>query len=269
MAHTPYLVKPGNESCYEYLQGCYARISADVGDYAAFVNLDCKTMMSEMFADVEKLASFLVKKGIKRGDAITAFLPTSPHAFIVFYTLSKIGAIANFVHPLTPPAALKQILDNTGSRCVFILDRAVGAYAEVLKDTLTVVCSVSDYTTGRIKELAKADDDKNSNVPDGDNIYRFADTLNNDGEPVPTVEAPGREPAVYLHGSGTTGKSKTVILSAQAINNVAYGSAIPTAFAFCPVSIPLESAAAYIFAPATILPELSCRNSIRTRQTNT
>ena len=224
MAHTPYLVKPGNESCYEYLQGCYGRISADVGDYAAFVNLDCKTMMSEMFADVEKLASFLVKKGIKRGDVVTAFLPTSPHAFIVFYTLSKIGAIANFVHPLTPPAALKQILDNTGSRCVFILDRAVGAYAEVLKDTLTVVCSVSDYTTGRIKELAKADDDKNSNVPDGDNIYRFADTLNNDGEPVPTVEAPGREPAVYLHGSGTTGKSKTVILSAQAINNVAYGS---------------------------------------------
>lgn len=224
MAHTPYLVKPGNESCYEYLQGCYGRISADVGDYAAFVNLDCKTMMSEMFADVEKLASFLVKKGIKRGDVVTAFLPTSPHAFIAFYTLSKIGAIANFVHPLTPPAALKQILDTTGSKCVFILDRAVGAYSEVLKDTMTVVCSVSDYTSGKIKELAKADDDKNSNVPEGENIYRFAAALNEAGEPVPTVEAPGREPAVYLHGSGTTGKSKTVILSAQAINNVAYGS---------------------------------------------
>ena len=53
MTHRPYLIEPGNESCYEYLLGCYGRISADVGDYAAFVNLDCTTMMSKMFEDVE------------------------------------------------------------------------------------------------------------------------------------------------------------------------------------------------------------------------
>lgn len=224
MAHTPYLVKPGKESCYEYLLGCYNRISADVGDYAAFVNLDCKTMMTEMFADIEKLASFLVSKGIKQGDVVTAFLPTSPHAFIAFYTLSKIGAIANFVHPLTPPAALEEILKKTNSKCIFILDRAAGAYADIIKDRFTLVCSVSDYTKGKIKELAKADDDKNSSVPEGEKIFRFADALNSAEGTVPTVVEPGHAPAVYLHGSGTTGKSKTVILSAIAINNVAYGS---------------------------------------------
>lgn len=219
-----YLVKPGKESCYEYLRGCYDRISADVGDYAAFVNLDCKTMMTEMFADIEKLASFLTAKGIGRGDVVTAFLPTSPHAFIVFYTLSKIGAIANFVHPLTPPDALAEGLKTVNSKALFILDRASGAYADIVKSNFTIVCSVSDYAKGKIKELAKADDDKNSCVPEGENIWRFADALVRAGEPVPTVAEPGREPAVYLHGSGTTGKSKTVILSAQAINSIAYGS---------------------------------------------
>lgn len=219
-----YLVKPGKESCYEYLRGCYDRISADVGDYAAFVNLDCKTMMTEMFADIEKLASFLTAKGIGRGDVVTAFLPTSPHAFIVFYTLSKIGAIANFVHPLTPPDALAEGLKTVNSKALFILDRASGAYADIVKSNFTIVCSVSDYAKGKIKELAKADDDKNSCVPEGESVWRFADALDRAGEPVPTVAEPGREPAVYLHGSGTTGKSKTVILSAQAINSIAYGS---------------------------------------------
>lgn len=224
MQKKQYLVKPGNESCYEYLKGCFDRISADVGNYDAFVNLDCKTKMTEMFADVEKLASFLVSKGIKRGDVVTAFLPTSPHAFVAFYTLSKIGAIANYVHPLTPPDALAQMLESVDSKALFILDRAAGTYADILKDTLSIVCSVSDYTSGKIRELAKADDEKNSSVPEGESIFRYEDALRLAEGEVPTVRDPGREPAVYLHGSGTTGKSKTVILSAKAINSIAYGS---------------------------------------------
>ena len=126
MTHRPYLIEPGYESCYEYLLGCYGRISADVGDYAAFVNLDCTTMMSKMFEDVEKLASFLVAHGIRRGDVLTVFLPTSPHAFIVFYALSKIGAVADFVPPFLPPAALKEEREEVGSKGIFILDRMHG-----------------------------------------------------------------------------------------------------------------------------------------------
>ncbi len=224
MTHRPYLVEPGEESCYEYLLGCYGRISADVGDYAAFVNLDCTTMMSEMFGDVEKLASFLVANGIKRGDVFTVFLPTSPHAFIIFYALSKIGAVADFVPPFLPPAALREEREKVGSRGIFILDRMYGAYAEVIGSSTAVVCSLSDYARGEIKEKVKIEEDKNLQVQLPSSCIRFAAALESAGEPVPTVKNPGRDAAIYLHGSGTTGKSKTVVLSAFALNNVAYGT---------------------------------------------
>ncbi len=224
MTHRPYLVEPGEESCYEYLLGCYGRISADVGDYAAFVNLDCTTMMSEMLADVEKLASFLVANGIKRGDVFTVFLPTSPHAFIIFYALSKIGAVADFVPPFLPPAALREEREKVGSRGIFILDRMYGAYAEVIGSSTAVVCSLSDYARGEIKEKAKTEEDKNLQVQLPSSCIRFAAALESAGAPVPTVKNPGRDAAIYLHGSGTTGKSKTVVLSAFALNNVAYGT---------------------------------------------
>lgn len=224
MTHKPYLIEPGYKSCYEYLLGCYERISADVGDYAAFVNLDCTTMMSKMFEDVEKLASFLVAQGIRRGDVLTVFLPTSPHAFIIFYALSKIGAVADFVPPFLPPAALKEERKEVGSKGIFILDRMHGSFAGVIGDDLTVICSYSDYADGEIRERAKEEESKISQVSEGGNVIRFLRALSSAGAPVPTVKDPGRDPAIYLHGSGTTGKSKTVVLSALALNNVAYGT---------------------------------------------
>lgn len=224
MTHRPYLVQPGYESCYEYLLGCYGRISADVGDYAAFVNLDCTTMMSKMLEDVEKLASFLVARGIHRGDVLTVFLPTSPHAFIIFYALSKIGAVADFVPPFLPPAALKEERETVGSKGIFILDRMYGAYADVIGGSMTVICSFSDYTDGEIKEKVRAEECKIPQVGKLDNLIGFEDALASAGARVPTVENPERDAAIYLHGSGTTGKSKTVVLSAFALNNVAYGT---------------------------------------------
>ncbi len=220
--HT-YLTKPGKESCYEYLLGCYKKISADVGDYPAFVNVDCKTMMSDFLIDVEKLAAYVIGNGFKKGDVLTVFLPTSPHAFTVFYALSKVGIIANFVHPLTPPNALADILKVTNSKGIFILDRACAAFGDIIKEYFTVVCRTSDYTSGKIRDAVLADDEKNSSIPDFDTVHFFADALNNDFPLVETVKEPYKDVAIYLHGSGTTGKSKIVTLSSWALNNVAYG----------------------------------------------
>lgn len=220
--HT-YLTKPGKESCYEYLLGCYKKISADVGDYVAFVNVDCPTMMSDFLVDVEKLAAYLANNGFKRGDVITVFLPTSPHAFTIFYALSKLGIVTNFVHPLTPANALEDMMKITDSKALFILDRASGAFSDIIRETFTIVCSTSDYTSGKIHDIVLADDEKNSNVPEFDTVHRFRDVINNTYDFVETVKEPYKDNAVYLHGSGTTGKSKIVTLSAWALNHVAYG----------------------------------------------
>lgn len=222
-----YLHKPTDESCYDYLKMSYERISKDIGDdYTAFVtpvaNVESETSIKRLFADVEKMASFFVSKGIKKGDVVTAFLPTCGHAFIAFYSLIKIGAIANFVHPLTPPAQLDEIMVHTNSKGVFMLDLFAAGYKSIIEKYMTVVCSTSDFCDGIAYKYAKGNEMQNAHVPEHENVYRYLDITALDLPEVPSIKNPGKDEAIYLHGGGTTGKSKTIIHSNYSFNFLAY-----------------------------------------------
>ena len=72
-----YLTLPQNESCYEYMLQSYNRISKDYGDdYVALVtpvaHVESAVTMKRFLADIEKLASWFVSKGIGKGDVVTA-----------------------------------------------------------------------------------------------------------------------------------------------------------------------------------------------------
>lgn len=217
-----YLKKPEDQSCYEYMLECYEKIRKDHGEYTAFVNLDCKTSMADMIADIEKLAAFLHQNGFKKGDTISVFLPTSAHAIVAFYALNKLGIIVNMVHPLLPPGALSEVIEITKSKALFILDRASGAYADIVKDIFTIVCSTSDYTSGAIKPYVMADDAKNSNIPVFDTVHLYRDIMAGDYENAETVTGLGKETMIYLNGGGTTGRSKFIKHSSYSLNYFAY-----------------------------------------------
>lgn len=222
-----YLVLPQNESCYEYLHNCYSKISRDIGDdYTAFVtpiaDQLAETGMKKFLSDIEKLSAFFAHEGLKKGDVVAVFIPTCGHALTIFYALNKIGVIANFVHPLLPPDALQGIMEHTKSKMLFILDVMCAPFAEVMEKYPTVVCSLSDYCSGTALQYALYNEKQNAHVPALPTVIRFKDALNND-YPVPeTLTNIGKDDAVYMHGGGTTGKSKTIILSSFAFNNLSY-----------------------------------------------
>lgn len=222
-----YLTRPVDESCYEYMLKSYDKVSKDLGkDYTAFITpvgpVESETKMERLIGDVEKMASFLDSKGVKKGDVFTAFMPTCGHAFIAFYALTKLGVIANFVHPLTPPAQLLETMEHTKSKGLFILDLFAGAYASVIEKYPAIVCSISDFCDGVAYQYAKGNEMQNAHVPEHENVYRYLDIMAMDLPAVPTIEHPGKADAIYLHGGGTTGKSKTIIHSNYALNFLAY-----------------------------------------------
>lgn len=221
-----YLHKPEDESCYEYLLKCYERISKDLGDYTAFVvpvaDQTSSTPMSRLLSDIEKLAAYLNAKGYKKGDVLTAFLPTCAHAFPIVYALNKLGIISNFVHPLTPPAALEEIMETTKSKGLFILDLFAGAFTSVIDKYPTIVCRTSDYCDGVAKKYAEYNEAANAKVPEHENIRFFLDVLAEEHPAAETVQHMGKTDAFYLQGGGTTGKSKTIRLSSFAFNSLCY-----------------------------------------------
>ncbi len=222
-----YLTAPGTESCYEYIHACYNRIRKDLGDdYIAFVipvaDQESAVRMPRLFADVEKLASYFASIGLKKGDVYTVFLPTCGHAVVAMYALNKLGIIANYVHPMTPPNVLDGIMTHTKSKGILTLDLLAGPFAGVIAKYPSVVGSVSDFCDGIALKYATYNEMQNAKVPELDTITLYKDILKMDLPETEVVKDLGKQDAFYMHGGGTTGKSKTIRLSSYAFNSLAY-----------------------------------------------
>lgn len=221
-----YLTKPQEQSCYEYMLECYKRYSEDIGEYDAFIvpiaNVESTTSMSTFINDIEKFAAFINAQGLKKGDVFTVFLPTCAHAAIAFYAFNKLGIIVNFVHPLTPADALCEIMEVTKSKGILILDLFAKSFESVLKDNFSIVCSTSDYCDGTALQYALYNEAQNAYIPNFDSVTKYKDILSMSLPKAETVKNMGKSDAFYMHGGGTTGKSKTIILSSYCFNSLAY-----------------------------------------------
>lgn len=163
---------------------------------------------------IERVAFFLWKNGIRKGDSVIICLPNVPQTAISFYAANAIGAIANIVHPRMNLRGLEKIIEKTNSKAIFALDRMLSPLAEMLTShgLLTVSCSLHDYMKGGLR-LIYSFVAKNIN-----GAVRFFETLKERGSYERANDC--LAPAVYLHSSGTTGEPKTVVLSSYAFNSL-------------------------------------------------
>ncbi|MBQ2848770.1 MAG: acyl--CoA ligase [Clostridia bacterium] len=209
-----------NLTCYDYL-----KVSAKkTGDFNAVLAFGSKTKLSKILRDIDALAAYINSIGIKQGDVVTVFLPNVVHAFTTFYALNKIGVIANIVHPLTSPEGLKENIETTKSKAIFILDILAAKYAGVLNANgfPCIVCSNSDYIIAPVVPAFKVFEKvKGKGINEFKNSIKYTKALSI-GSSRKAVEChDGSRTAVYLHGGGTTGKSKTIMLSSNNLNSLA------------------------------------------------
>ncbi len=201
-------------SCYELLQQ-----GADRDGYMVYYGHKLK--ISDFLCDIERIAGALVQMGLSKGDVITLQLPTCPQALAVFYACSKLGIIANIVHPLVPVNLLAENLKKTFSKVLFFYDATVKDETVLAQlDQRLVRCSVSDYVTFRkpFYKLYSALGGKRLR-----NIDTYSKLLMR-GESVKT-ECAGTSDALlcFMHSGGTSGASKIVKLSNRAFNAVVDG----------------------------------------------
>lgn len=209
-----------NLTCYDYLKMHANRL----GDYDAVLAFGTRTKLSKIISDADAIAAYINSIGIKSGDVVTVFLPNVVHAFVTFYALNKIGVIANIVHPLTSPEVLKENIETTKSKACFLLDILAPNYAKMLNETgiPCVLCSNSDYVLApiapafRVFEMVKG-----KGIGEFKNSIKYIKAVS-EGKNKKSVDShDGSKIAVYLHGGGTTGKSKTIMLTSNNFNNLA------------------------------------------------
>lgn len=209
-----------NLTCYDYLKTCARK----TGDFNAVVAFGSKTKLSRIISDIDALAGYFNSIGIGRGDVVTIFIPNIVHAFTTFYSLNKIGVIANIVHPLTSPEGLNENIEFTNSKAIFILDILAGQYADVLNEAgiPCIICSNSDYIVAPAVPAFKVFEKvKGKGLEKYKNSIKYSKAVSI-GSKKPCAEFhDGSKTALYLHGGGTTGKSKTIMLTSNNLNNLA------------------------------------------------
>lgn len=214
----------GNMNLYEYLIAC---LYPHKEDYPMFQFKLTDHMRSEFFEDVEAMAVYFKEDlGMKAGDAYSLFIPNSIEEVVCLFALNKIGCIANLIHPLFPSEAMKDSVTYTKSKGVLLYDMFLHQHASTIatiENLDIIVTTPALYAAPVAKKYYVRPDEKFLAIAEANklSVKFFGDILKKyKGQKTEGLYRSGDLVAVYMNGGGTTGVSRTIMLSSTALNAV-------------------------------------------------
>ncbi|NCA96879.1 MAG: hypothetical protein EOM77_01650 [Bacteroidia bacterium] len=171
-----------------------------------------------LLRNVHLLAQGLVDHGIKKNDVVSVCLPNIPSAVDLLYAINQIGAIANLIHPLMKYEQMKGIMEDTGSKLLFVLDTAYDEFSPLKEKGIHLVaCSPVTSVNLLIRAIYNFQNRHSLlKIANSDYLSSFY----GENEFV-SFDSDYHKDAFYLHSGGTTGKPKVIALSSFAVNALA------------------------------------------------
>lgn len=208
-------LKIPNSSFYNYFKN-------KVENFGGLYCLDYygkKFKYNELLNLIDECAKGLYDYGVRKGDIVSVCLPNMIEAVISFFAINKIGAIANFIHPLSSENELKDNLNKTNSRLLIILDNNFLKLKNIEKDISVkkvILVNVYTYTPFVINFIHKFKQKIKLEIEET-NLYIFWNMFmlktKNLNEKDYIIDGNKEDSAVILSSGGTTGIPKGVVLS--------------------------------------------------------
>ena len=136
-------VEVPNMSLFEFIY----EENKDRQDNIAINYFNRKWTYRELFHQIDLCAKAMRSQGIREGDVVSICMANTPEAVIAFYATSKIGAIANMIHPLSAEEEIKQSIAATNSVMLVAINITYEKINNIIEETniyKTVIVSPKD-----------------------------------------------------------------------------------------------------------------------------
>lgn len=178
-----------------------------------------KVSFAKLLDMVDRFATFLDEKGVKKGDSVSILLPNTVPCVVAYYAILKIGAVVVMNNPLYTDVELKHQFNDSNSKLLITLDLLANRMIDLRPETGIkdiIYSSIGDYLpfpksilfplVGKKKGLA-------ADVKSADNLYKWKDILAKSEPNPPKIDVSFDDLAMYQYTGGTTGVSKGVMLT--------------------------------------------------------
>ena len=173
----------------------------------------------KLLININKLASALYELGVRPHDIVTVCMPNMPQAVYALYAINKIGAICYEIHPKSTTRQVKKYLEKTKSRFLLVLDIFAFQYLEIQNQKELTIITFNPFD--KISFIKKIACDINSPKHIEPKTLRYEKLKYILDTKITPYTWNIHETAVLLNSGGTSGESKIIELSTDAINKLA------------------------------------------------
>ena len=205
-----------NISIYQFIKDC----AENHMDNIAIEYFGQKVTYRKFLALIDQCARAFRSQGIRKGDVVSILSANIPEALISFYSLNKIGAVANMLHPLLSENEIKDALVKYSTVMVVAMDITYSKLKNIINDTdvyKTIIISAKDSMKFITRIGYEVTQGYKVEKPERSESFIFWKDFMKHGERYQQDkydEITKRDtPAVILQSGGTTGTPKGIVLS--------------------------------------------------------